>query len=457
MADEVPEQIPAGQPDKSDGEEKSSDKEPAPMKKGPKVKATAKAKAKADAKSKAKASAKNKAVVSAKAKAKAKAKAAPKASICKRPSMAAPKTPMKKKPQKSEPSAPVKPSKSNKDEEKPDQKNKDKGMKRPSSKNEPEKRNLFGGLPDDKPDPENEDQNMEEGEEEEEFEDDMEIEDKAEDIKEEKKTDRCKKQKFLAMLAGNQLPDFVKKQWEGTKAMRTGRTEAQRSIINAAFDRSTAGKLILSLEKPVFQSARAQYQDKSSSSIEKSLPKTLFCGKFNLSPELFQEGLAAGDFQQVDVGGRAQYVWASSESKITKGDRSEVGLKAEIQGKKDDGAKFDAMLKKDWSKGLLTQGPANAAQSAGSGRGQLALMDKQQSLTDEQWNAAQGQLLPAMQAFEKCEKDGLKHLQVVGNDSKDDPLYTKLQLGWPIFFFTVMILHVLIFLAGISQKSHTLK
>ena len=285
MADEVPEQIPAGQPEKSDGEDKSSDKEPAPMKKGPKVKASAKAKAKADAKSKAKASAKNKAVVSAKAKAKAKAKAAPKATICKRPSMAAPKTPMKKKTEKSEPSAPVKPSKSNKDEEKPDQKNKDKGMKRPSSKNEPEKRNLFGGLPDDKPDPENEDQKMEEGEEEEEFEDDMEIEEKAEDIKEDKKTDRSKKQKFLAMLAGNQLPDFVKKQWEGTKAMKTGRTEAQRSIINAAFDRSTAGKLILSLEKPVFQSARAQYQDKSSSSIEKSLPKTLFCGKFNLSPE----------------------------------------------------------------------------------------------------------------------------------------------------------------------------
>ena len=140
------------------------------------------------------------------------------------------------------------------------------------------------------------------------------------------------------------MPDFVKKQWEGTKAMKTGRTEAQRSIINAAFDRSTGGKLILSLEKPVFQSARAQYQDKSSSSIEKSLPKTLFCGKFNLSPELLAEGLAAGDFQQVDVGGRAQYVWASSESKITKGDRSEVGLKAEIQGKKDDGAKFE-----EWS------------------------------------------------------------------------------------------------------------
>ena len=94
----------------------------------------------------------------------------------------------------------------------------------------------------------------------------------------------------------------------------------------------------------MFQSARAQYQDKSSSAIEKSLPKSLFCGKFTLSPEFFQEGIAAGDFQEVDVGGRAQYVWSSRESKITKGDRSEVGLKAEIQGKKEDGAKFDALL-----------------------------------------------------------------------------------------------------------------
>ena len=239
----------------------------------------------------------------------------------------------------------------------------------------------------------------------------------------------------MAMLAGNQLLDFVKKQWESTKTKKIGRTEAQRSIVNAAFDRSNPGKLILSVEKPVFQSARAQYQDKSSSPIEKSSPKTLFCGKFNLIPELFAKGLAAGDSQEVDVGGRAQYMWARSESKITKGDRLKVGVKAEIQGKKEDGAKFDAMLKKDWSKGLLTQSPANAAQSAGSGRGQLTMMDKQQSLTDEQWNAAQGQLLPAMQAFEKCEKDGLRRLQVVGNDSKDDPLYRTLQLAWQIRFF----------------------
>ena len=162
-------------------------------------------------------------------------------------------------------------------------------MKRPASKNEPEKRNLFGGLPSPKPEPEKEDQEM--GEEEKEFEDDMEIDQNTE---EEKKTDRSKKQKFMSMLAGNQLPDFVKKQWESTKAMKTGRTEAHRCIINAAFDRSGQGKVILSLEKPVFQSARAQYQDKSSSAIEKSLPKSLFCGKFNLSPEMFRSPRVIG-------------------------------------------------------------------------------------------------------------------------------------------------------------------
>lgn len=87
----------------------------------------------------------------------------------------------------------------------------------------------------------------------------------------------------------------------------------------------------------------------------------MFCGKFNLNPELFAEGLAAGDFQEVDVGGRAQYVWASRESTITKGDRSEVGLKGEIQGKKDDGAKFEALLKKVWSQGLFTKNPCQCS------------------------------------------------------------------------------------------------
>lgn len=414
-------EIPPGQPDKSEPEEESKE-EPTPMK----AKAPMKAKSKTAPKSKPKASPKNKAVVSAKAKAKVKAKAAPKSTIQKKPSKA-PVTPMKKT-QKAIPSAPVKPSKSKAEEDKEGQKNKN--MKRPASKNEPEKRNLFGGLPPPKPETEKEDQEM--GEEEKDFEDDMEIEQNTETNEQDKKTDRCKKQKFMSMLAGNQLPDFVKKQWESTKTMKTGRTEAQRCIINAAFDRSAQGKLILSLEKPVFQSARAQYQDKTSSAIEKSLPRSLFMGKFNLSPQMFQEGLAAGDFQEVDVGGRPQYTWSSRESKITRGDRTEVGLKAEIQGKKDDGAKFQSMLKNNWSQGLFNQTPAIGAGSAGSaqGQGQLALMDQQQALTDEQWNAAQGQLLPAMQAFEKCEKEGLKSLQVVGNDSKDDPLYTTLQLGW---------------------------
>ena len=428
------EEIPAGQPEKSEPEENKE--EPAPTRKDPKAKATptAKPKAKAAAKSKPKSSPKNKAVASAKAKAKAKAKSAPKATIMKRPSKA-PVTPNKVT-KKNLPPAPVKPSKSKTEEDKGG-----KNMKRPASKNEPEKKNLFGGLPQDKPDPEKEDQEM--GEEEKDFEDDMEIEQTLDDSKEEKKTDRSKKQKFMQMLGGNQLPEFVKKQWESTKALKTGRVEAQRGIINAAFDRSCQGKLILNLEKPVFQSARQQYQDKSSSSIEKSLPRSLFQGKFNLSPELFAEGLAAGDFIEVDVGGRKQYAWNSSESKVTRGDRSEVAVKAEIIGKRDDTAKFEAMaFKKDWSKGLFLS-TAHAASSSGSAPAQLALMDQQAPLTDLQWNSAQAQLLEALKAIDRIEKDGLKYLQIVGNDSKEDTLYTTLQLGW--IFFPEMMLHVFTF------------
>ena len=46
-------------------------------------------------------------------------------------------------------------------------------------------------------------------------------------------------------------------------------------------------------------------------------------------------------------------------------------------------------------------------------------------------------------SFQLCKPSRSAKRMVAGNDSKDDPLYTTLQLAWQIRFFPGMILHVL--------------
>ena len=58
----------------------------------------------------------------------------------------------------------------------------------------------------------------EQGEEEKDFENDEEVEFQVE--AQETKTDRCKKQAFMTMLAAGQLPDYLVKEWEKTTKMK---------------------------------------------------------------------------------------------------------------------------------------------------------------------------------------------------------------------------------------------
>ena len=316
------------EPEKSETEENEKN-EDGGMKR-PASKAAVKAKAKAIPKNKAKASAKSSSSKPIKTQLKKKPAASPKKITVKPPKKTdkTPETPKKtKKTPKDPPSAPMKA----KPSKKPAVAESNKNVKKA-------KKDAFSGLKASKKEEKKNEDQEENPEEEQDFEDDQEIDQFAlekTDGDDTKKTDRPKKQKFQAMLAGNQLPDYVKKQWDTTKTMKSGRTEAQRTIINSIFDRTSQGKLILSLDKPVFNSMRAQFQEKTASSIEKSLPKSLFMGKFNLSPDLFAEGLASGDFTEViDDSGRVQYTWASKEHKTTKGDKSEVGVTGKIEGKK---------------------------------------------------------------------------------------------------------------------------
>lgn len=68
-----------------------------------------------------------------------------------------------------------------------------------------------------------------------------------------KRKDRSKDNKFKLLLAQGTLPDWIKEAWEKTKSMRTGRSAAQRKIVNEALTRSPEGALELTLDKPSLQ------------------------------------------------------------------------------------------------------------------------------------------------------------------------------------------------------------
>ena len=247
------------------------------------------------------------------------------------------------------------------------------------------------------------------------------------------KTDRCKKQKFMTMLAAGQLPDYLAKEWEKTVKMKVGRTDAQRTIINSCFNRGDMGKLILSLEKPLLQTMRNQWSERTASHTEKSLPKTLFMGQFEVR----------------DPEGKVAYSWSASEHKTAKGDKSSFEMSATAQGSKGDAQKMNT-LTGGWKMGLFSKQEQGAAAPGGKRTAaQLALEDRKQGLNDLQWQAAQEQLQPAIQAFQKIEKDGLKSLQIIGNDSKDDPLFVTLLLGWQLSMFLSHLCFVLVPCAGV--------
>lgn len=65
--------------------------------------------------------------------------------------------------------------------------------------------------------------------------------------------DRSKSNKFMKLLAQGSLPPWLVQAWEGTKQMKTGRSAAQRQIVNDALTRTAHGSLHLDLEKPSLQ------------------------------------------------------------------------------------------------------------------------------------------------------------------------------------------------------------
>ena len=234
--------------------------------------------------------------------------------------------------------------------------------------------------------------------------------------------DRSKNNKKL--LESKQLPSWLVEAWNATMKMGPGKLERQRSIVNEAFDHSE-GKLVLNTSKPLFEEMRQTYTKTESKSSQRSLPKTLFMGQFNLSEALFEAGLQNGDFQEVvDKSGKKKYAWVEDEHVETKGKSATSMQKDSRDGKAEDKALFQKSAR-DWRIGLFEE---TGSRPAPSSSGLLSLEDQKRSLSEKQWNAAQEMLCKAGGAMGRFLASGDKLLQQVGVDNKESELWGKLCL-----------------------------
>ena len=95
---------------------------------------------------------------------------------------------------------------------------------------------------------------------------------------------------------------FLKNYWAKHKHEDREIGAAARDHQLTVWQISSRKVLILNTNKPIFTSQQSSYEDYSNTKRNKSLTKVLFCGKFNLSEDLFQQGLSNGDFQEIVEG-----------------------------------------------------------------------------------------------------------------------------------------------------------
>ena len=324
-------------------------------------------------------------------------------------------------------------------------------MKRPAAKEEESQQGKKGSwaAPLVQVEPEKEEQ---EGEEEEHVTQDEAVEpssafalpDKGDLDDDENTKNRSKNAKFLKMLKDSSLPDWLVQEWEKASKLTSGKREKQREIVNNCLDHQ-GGRLVLNVDKPMFQQMSASYKQTLTRDKEKSLPRRLLQGKFNLTDEAFEEALQEGDVVEVKMkGGKTGYMFQSMEHETERGKRAESSVVEQVEGNKKKKLFFEEGVK-NWAIGLFEKSKDKAI---GEKRpGLLALKDRQAPLSEAQWQQAQSQLKPAQDAFEKCNSAGLKFLQTIGPDNKLDPLYPTLFLGC-IFISPKNIFPLLVFTCG---------
>ncbi|CAK9093010.1 unnamed protein product, partial [Durusdinium trenchii] len=140
---------------------------------------------------------------------------------------------------------------------------------------------------------------------------------------------------------------------------------------------------------------------------DKCLSKLFFMGKFRLAEQTFEQG-THGHSKSKPMCKAARAVLSSAKD-LSKDE------------KKLEEAAFSTA-----SFGLFKRSRTKAiADGSGSASdGPLALLDKQEELSDKVWGQAQSQLHLALGGFVKMEKICFKALQDIGVDNKEDPVYT---------------------------------
>ena len=247
-------------------------------------------------------------------------------------------------------------------------------------------------------------------------------------------------QKFIAMYQAGQLPDWIKEEWDKTKAMKSGQRERQSLIVNSLFDRSEQGRLLVNTDKPFFRSMKESFEEKFSKVSTHTLSKRLFMGKFNLTEEALRAGLLEGEFLEIQTPNGPRYQWVEDTDTL-----SGFGWSMGQEGTKDDLAKFNKMTSGHFAQGIAI-GESSSSKSTAP---QLAIQDADAPLTPEHWQIAQRQLIQAQDALQKLEKEGLKHLQAVG-DNRGDPVFELLLLGCKIMH----IIQLLGICFNTQQASH---
>lgn len=107
-----------------------------------------------------------------------------------------------------------------------------------------------------------------------------------------------------------------------------------------------------------------QFSETSAKVAEKSLPKSLFKGKFHLSEDEFQSGLRDGDFEEVVTsGGKLAYSCMQNEHSTTKGKRANF----QVSSAKEGSAAEKKMLlnaSANWKMGLFQPITSSSASSS---------------------------------------------------------------------------------------------
>lgn len=152
-------------------------------------------------------------------------------------------------------------------------------------------------------------------------------------------------------------------------------------------------------------------------------------------------GLAAGDFFEVqNADGRVTYTWQQDEHATTKGTSSSHKVSGEKKLSQQE-FELEKIAMGSWKFGLFRK---TASKALGNSQSALAIEDLKHEISDRAWEAAQKQLLDAQNAMDKLIKDGKKHLQTIGVDCKEDPVYGNLKLSLHFSMLFLSNLHLVL-------------